>query len=476
LNNQQALPHNPEAEQTVLGSIVDVPEYMPEARRVLVPEDFYQTKNRILFQLMKDHDDAGKGLDYLSLSESPVIKRCGGPAYLSALADVLVNGARFRSAVEKVKRDGDRRAIIQAARLAEQQALNGAELPNITKTLLGSIDELQHCNRKEPNTRLLTLADIHQLEVELPPPVIDGLLDDRDSLLLTGPGGLGKSLTGLAVALAVAGGRRLFNRFDIPKARPVLLVQSENGTKATKARIRALLEASPDRTEQATTSEALKRITTTMRGNDCRLSGDLKNSGFQRELRRMLEQTGAGLLVLDPLISFHHCDENDNVSMRAVLDDLTSLASENGAAVLVVHHHGKSEHTGANQSRGATSIIDWARGVLTLNRQPHEHRLLIKVDHTKHGNFPKAKSFLLEVRGPAVYAVEPDILCPPSTVQQVLLDAGGTVASKNALVKLLQDHQEVSRKTAQDAIDRALGYGYLIADNDGKKTGYRLPE
>jgi len=51
---------------------------------------------------------------------------------------------------------------------------------------------------KPPNDiTIVTLGEIHRMKREFPPPLIDGLLERGDSLLISGQGGLGKSLVTL---------------------------------------------------------------------------------------------------------------------------------------------------------------------------------------------------------------------------------------------------------------------------------------
>jgi RecA-family ATPase len=71
------------------------------------------------------------------------------------------------------------------------------------------------------------------------------------------------------------------------------------------------------------------------------------------------------LLVLDPLISYHSKNENDNAEMRKTLDALTRLCEDTNAAVLVVHHAGKAGTGGG--ARGASAITDWASNIMSLD-------------------------------------------------------------------------------------------------------------
>ena len=341
--------------------------------------------------------------------------------------------------------------------------------------LPGSAFDCEECfgEKKNKDTatdfELITMSEIHDMEIEFPPPLIDGLLRVGDSLLITGSTGLGKSLTVNAVALAVASGEKLFDAFGIGEPRTVLIFQSENSLEATKIRIVAMMDLYKENAKYDQYRDALTRIVTPIRNMDCRIAGDIMNTAFANQIKESIQAVDAGLIIFDPLISFHRQQENANTDMREALDRLTEILNETGTSTVLSHHHGKGDYEGAKQARGATAIIDWSRGILTLNRQPHENRDLVKVSHTKAGNFSKAKDFLLEIVGASVTQTEFDVLCPPQKVREALEGLGSQVNSKNQLVDEIVRINSVSRRTALDAISDAIDMGFLRAAKTGNR-------
>ena len=326
--------------------------------------------------------------------------------------------------------------------------------------------------KEELNLVIVTAGEVDRMVKKFKDPLIDGLLEEGDSVLVSGDGGLGKSLVTNSVGLSVASGKRVFDKFEVTKPHPVLLFQSENSLKATKMRLNALLKKLEGRVDFKDYKAGMENIFMVMSNDDIRVSGDVLNPKFAKVVKDSIEATSAELLILDPLISYHRQQENDNTGMREALDELTRIVGPK-VSVMVTHHHGKGDHTGANQSRGATAITDWARGIITLNRQKHESKNLIKCKHTKAGNFEKAQDFLLEVDGPAVVPVEPDIICPPSRVVEILTEMGGIAESKNSLVKSLCEAADVSRRTALDAINKADDFGFVKVEQRGSAYVYR---
>jgi hypothetical protein len=326
--------------------------------------------------------------------------------------------------------------------------------------------------KQRPTIELKTMGEIHRTEIEFEPPLIADLNERGDSLIATGSTGLGKSLLVDATAGAVASGTPLFDRFEIPEPRNVLIYQSENSLKATKNRLAARLHAFEKRRDFERHVAALDRIFMATMNGDPRVAGDILDSGFAEDLGEAIELTQAGLVILDPLISYHRQDENANTGMRTVLDRLSEIVGPK-TSILITHHHGKTDYEGNNKSRGASAITDWARGILTLTRQPHATKKLIRVEHTKAGNFALSPSFLLEVVGPCVVSAELDVLVPPSKVSEVLSDMGGRAESKNELAKMIMETCEVSRRTAQEAIDRAEDFGHIRAVRVGQHNIYQ---
>ena len=111
-------------------------------------------------------------------------------------------------------------------------------------------------------------------------------------------------------------------------------------------------------------------------------------------------------IIIDPFISIHQSDENDNNSIQKAVDVLKHIAKEANVAIELVHHTRKAaggkeseEHAGnADAGRGASSLKDACRVIATLARisqknakdqlidYEHEGRFLVRLDSGK-GNY-----------------------------------------------------------------------------------------
>ncbi|MFN3612618.1 AAA family ATPase, partial [Tepidimonas sp.] len=99
-----------------------------------------------------------------------------------------------------------------------------------------------------------------------------------------------------------------------------------------------------------------------------------------------------GLLVLDPLVEIHNCDEQDNGEMRQVMGVLRRITKDANVAGLIPHHTNKQSGSfGQNRAgnpdtaRGAGAIINSARIAVTLfNASDEDRRVYGITEDEKH--------------------------------------------------------------------------------------------
>lgn len=109
------------------------------------------------------------------------------------------------------------------------------------------------------------------------------------------------------------------------------------------------------------------------------------------------------VLIIDPLVSCHDVNENDNMAMDMVGKAWASIAAKTNCSVVLVHHSGKGKNeVDADAARGASSLVAAARSVLTLNKMTtaeasqfgieteERHRYFKLYDH-KNNRAPPAK-------------------------------------------------------------------------------------
>ena len=319
---------------------------------------------------------------------------------------------------------------------------------------------------------LVSYGELAEMEFD-DTPLIDGLLDRKETLIVSGPSGIGKSAFANFLTLAAASPPRdgLWGKFQIPNPITTLVVQSENSMKAQSRRIQKLFRDVPEFRAGSC------RVITTKVGNDCRLFGDLVDPDFKAKLVDMLAETQADILLLDPLISYHTADENDNVGMRRALDHLTSICDIANTASIIFHHFNRQ-----GQTRGASSIRDWAANLLLMEYATENNRNIIKMVHDKCRNFEQQNPFFLD-RTPNLSF----LLCDQpgggkrACVEEAICaleEIGGRVESQNRFVEIVTKRMECSRGTAQAMIKRAVTAGKIhMAKTESSTTYYlQIPE
>lgn len=280
-------------------------------------------------------------------------------------------------------------------------------------------------------------------------PLIEGLINKKESCLLYGSSGIGKSALSLNLALAATKTDLLWGRFKVTRPLTTLFVQSENSLASTKKRLKLILHVRPD------LEKALDRLYFPLLGNDCTFEGDLLDRYFQDQLRVLIFKTGADLLILDPLVSYHNKNENDNAEMRKALDALKNICRDTEASTLVIHHAGKGGNEGG--ARGASAITDWAANIISLKQEESSSgSQILKVSCQKSRNFKRFEEIHLKCNDGLFFErckVEPT---DTGVVVTTLESLGGEVGKQSELVKKMKEaDSSLSDAKAQRLIQKA---------------------
>src|SRR5436189_6393161 len=88
---ERALPHNLEAEKSVLGAILIHNEAFNHAAELIDSRDFFRDAHRRIFDKMVALSERNDPIDFVTLREelgrSNELEEVGGPAYIASLAD-----------------------------------------------------------------------------------------------------------------------------------------------------------------------------------------------------------------------------------------------------------------------------------------------------------------------------------------------------------------------------------------------------
>ncbi len=174
---------------------------------------------------------------------------------------------------------------------------------------------------------------------------------------LVAPGGAGKSIFALQLAVWLTSGADLVDFGEAPKGQSVAYLSAEDPLPVLAERLYAMSELLTDHQKQAVEDNLLVMPLDGIRP-------DLLSSRWINALQNLAEEHD--LLILDTLRRFHGCDENDGGAMARLLGHLELIASRAGCSILFLHHTSKAalwNQAGDQQqaSRGSSVLTDNVR-------------------------------------------------------------------------------------------------------------------
>ena len=115
----RTLPHNLEAERSVLGAILVHNDAFNLAAQVIDSGDFYRDAHRRVFDKMVALNERNQAIDYVTLKEelsrAGELDEVGGPAYIASLADGVPRATNIEYYARIVKEKSTLRQLIFAA-------------------------------------------------------------------------------------------------------------------------------------------------------------------------------------------------------------------------------------------------------------------------------------------------------------------------------------------------------------------------
>ena len=178
----------------------------------------------------------------------------------------------------------------------------------------------------------------------------------------------GKSFLALDLAVSVASGTPCLGHFAVQQPGPALVYLAEDTLPNVRERIAALC------THRGLDLDALELYVITAP------SLRLDNATDQARLAATLQQYKPALLVLDPLVRLHSCDENRADEISALLGFLRTLQREHQVAIAVVHHLGKKHRRELGQSlRGSGDLHAWSDSAAYLTRR--NEQIVVTLEH-----------------------------------------------------------------------------------------------
>ena len=117
--HERSLPHNLDAERSVLGAVLLDNEAFNTAIAIITPEAFFRDAHRRIFERMVQLTERRSAIDFVTLreelSKSGEIEEVGGAAYLASLVDGVPRATNVEYYARIVKEKATLRSLIYAA-------------------------------------------------------------------------------------------------------------------------------------------------------------------------------------------------------------------------------------------------------------------------------------------------------------------------------------------------------------------------
>jgi len=113
------IPHNIEAEQSVLGCILIDDNAVLQIMNTLKVDDFYTESHKSIFETMSKIYNSNKPIDYVTLTDElereGMLEAVGGLDYIITLTNIVPSAANYKHYTEIVKRDSVLRKLIHSS-------------------------------------------------------------------------------------------------------------------------------------------------------------------------------------------------------------------------------------------------------------------------------------------------------------------------------------------------------------------------
>ena len=131
---ERTLPHNLDAEKSVLGAVLIHNEAFNYAVEIVQARDFFRDAHRRIFEKMERLSERGDAIDLVTLKEELIrageLDAVGGPAYLATLVDGVPRSTNVEYYARIVKEKSTLRALIAVTAQISARAYEADDDPN----------------------------------------------------------------------------------------------------------------------------------------------------------------------------------------------------------------------------------------------------------------------------------------------------------------------------------------------------------
>lgn len=406
------LPHNPEAERSVLGAILLDPKAIDIVAKILKPSDFFapkssQSEHQVIFQQMLAMHEAQIPIDLVTFCDyvntKHKLEMAGGAGYISQLIDGVPLISHVEHYAEIVKEKAILRRVIHTASALQNKGLDGSIS---SAELLADMERFTRDHATAPTLStngnghrktFYPLVEFMNTDFPVPEHLVPGLIPKGGSALVLAMPHRLKSwfTTGLALGCTRPG--KVFDALEITKPVRSLVVQVEDPEGVVKERMHRLLLSSQFSGCNIDNVGVIGRSQFT--------------EGYSKEwavwLRQQVRDFKADLVILDVLRRFFvgRGDLNSPQDSGDFLEEMDLIRDE-GTAVMLVHHENRKDAELMAASAGSYNFPGWANVVIQLKRKTEQGvgdaritRVEIEADN-KLGVAPDSLRLVLNLSSP----------------------------------------------------------------------------
>lgn len=352
----RTIPHSVEAEQGVLGAMIqNAPNVIPYLRQKIGLDYFHVPAHKTVcehaFNLFHDQG----ALDYPTLltylTKVGQLDAIGGPAFVTSLFTgnysvamvphyvEILRGLRLRRQAIVSYTDLVRRAYEEHDDVGELMAEVGQKFETL-KTLADTTSE---------DVENFGFAEMLAFDPKLDPDNLIGLrwLGRGDTCLWAGGSGFGKSTFEMQAAFYWGVGLPLFGMKPVRRLKS-LIIQAENNLGDTAEQLQGVIEG----IKKATKDFDPEAMMPVIRENVI-IKRVLAKTGFAfcALLESLIKEQKPDLVWIDPLFAFAGCDLKENVDASKFLrEGLIPIAVRNKVCLHVIHHTGKPVRDGKSKA------------------------------------------------------------------------------------------------------------------------------
>lgn len=354
---ERLLPHDIEAEESVIGSLLIDGDSIFKVAHVLKPDDFYREKNRLCYESCIELFRRGEAINQITvahqLENRDQLESVGGSAYLSHVISTVPTSLHIQYYAHIVNRTSIMRNLIDAAGRISTVGYGGAE--DVDGALSVAEDILFKVRTRRTTRDFISLREVldqymedrasgSELYENNMGPLATGFhdLDEllgglhrSDLVVLAARPSLGKSTLAINLSLNIARLGGIVGIFSLEMSREQLglrMLASEAEVDAQRLRLGLYTDAEE------------KRIIDTIGGlselpiyiDDTPLQGIVE---MRSKARRLHMERGLGLLVVDYMQIIHQIgtrSENRVQEMSEITRSLKAIARDLNVPVLAI--------------------------------------------------------------------------------------------------------------------------------------------